>query len=231
MIDSSATIVAVDGPAAAGKTTTAVRLADLFGLRYLESGRAYRLVAYLAVRDRVSLDSENALLGLYRQSFPTAATRSRMFAESLRFGAALRDRAVDQAVSRVAGMPALRAEITDLIRSWALAGAGSCVEGRDIGTTVFPAATVKFFLTARADVRARRRVEQQGAGDYQEILADVLRRDEADANRAVSPMVAAGDAIVLDTSDLSADDVVTRMSERCVQAGLTATRDAAVTTR
>jgi cytidylate kinase len=222
MTDSAPTaarIVAVDGPAAAGKTTTAVELAARYGLRYLESGLAYRLMAYLALRYQVRLDNEKALVGLYQRFFGTPDTRADMFHESSRYGALLRDPQVDHAVSKVASMPALRREITQLIRSWAAAGQGSCVEGRDIGTTVFPSATVKFFLTAAPEVRARRRTAERKNDSYERILADVLRRDEADERRATSPLVPATDSVVIDTSGLTVDQVVTTMLTECRQAG------------
>jgi cytidylate kinase len=107
----------------------------------------------------------------------------------------------------------LRAEITDLIRQWALDQNGSIVEGRDIGTAVFPTAAVKFFLTADPQVRARRRVSDEPGRAYQEVLADIERRDHADTTRKTSPLSPANDAVIIDTSQLGVDQVVDRMAQ------------------
>lgn len=212
-------IVAVDGPAAAGKTTTSLIIAKRYGLKYLESGRAYRLMAYLALCNGVRLDNESALVALYRSVFGNQATASMVFEETERHGDSLRSPDVTRAVSKVSGMPALRTRITELIRSWAASASGGVVEGRDIGTTVFPRAAVKFFLTAAPDVRAQRRAADEVGRAYQDVLADVLRRDDADRNRTASPLRPAQDSIVIDTSHLSVDAVVTMMAHRCDEVG------------
>jgi cytidylate kinase len=212
-------VVAVDGPAAAGKTTTSLILAKKFGLSYLESGLAYRIMAYLAQRDRVPLDDEKALIRLYRSVLGNAEAQRRMFEEAKEYTDVLRGRDVTRSVSAVSSLPGLRAKITDLIRSWVLSRGSSVVEGRDIGTTVFPTATVKFYLTADPEVRARRRADDEGGRPYREVLADVLSRDEADMSRAASPLTPARNSVVIDTGGLTVDQVVATMSNVCVKSG------------
>jgi CMP/dCMP kinase len=206
-------IVAVDGPAAAGKTTTSTILARRYGLSYLESGRAYRVMAYLALRADVSLDDETALIALYRARFGTGRT----LAAGVDDENSLRGPEVSRAVSAVSRLPMLRAEITDLIRRWALDQEGSIIEGRDIGTAVFPRAAVKFFLTADPEVRAWRRVSDESGRSYQEVLADIIRRDHADTTRKASPLLPANDAVIIDTSQLDVSQVVDRMAQNMVR--------------
>jgi cytidylate kinase len=206
-------IVAVDGPAAAGKTTTSLILAKQYGLSYLESGRAYRIMAYLALCAGVALDDEKALITLYRARFGTPHTRARMLMKSAVDENSLRGPEVSRAVSAVSRLPMLRAEITELIRLWALDQDRSIVEGRDIGTAVFPAAPLKFYLTADPEVRALRRVSDEPGSTYQDVLADITRRDHADTTRTASPLLPADDAVLIDTSRLNVRQVVDRMAE------------------
>lgn len=213
-------IVAVDGPAAAGKTTTSRALSARYGLRYLESGIAYRFMAYMALRRDIDVDDGDALLRLYSALVESPESSQNLFEESRRHADALRSREVSKAVSAVSRRPELRGVITNLIRSWASVARGSVIEGRDIGTTVFPSAGVKFFLTAAPDVRARRRWKKESGADYREILDDILRRDAADSSRAVSPLTPADDSLVIDTSDLTVDQVLSRMTQRCDAVGL-----------
>lgn len=212
-------IVTVDGPAAAGKTTTSLILARMYGLNYLESGRAYRVMAYLALQNRASLDDENALVRLYRSLFGSPETSRRMFDETSRYGDSLRTPAVDHAVSRVSRMSALRAEITDMIRKWVVSKGDCVVEGRDIGTVVFPKAPVKFYLTAAPEIRARRRFVDEPDRTFEDVLADVMRRDDADRGRKASPLIPAADSLIIDTSRCSVRDVVALMAKKCAAVG------------
>lgn len=211
-------VVAVDGPAAAGKTTASLVLAKKYRLEYLESGQAYRLMAYLALRDGIQPDEEDAILRLYRSIFGSSG-KKQVIIEGANYGRVLREPEVTRAVSKVSSIPMLRAEITEAIRSWS-DNQASIVEGRDIGTTVFPAATVKFYLTAEADVRARRRLADEVGRTYQNVLADVIRRDQADITRSASPLRPAQDSIVIDTSRMTIGQVVSKMSQECLRAGL-----------
>ena len=212
-------VIAVDGPAAAGKTTTCLALADTFGLRYLESGRTYRIVAYEALRRGVAVEDGRAVVGLCDDLIDES--RSTNLLASTRYEPQeLRSISVNRTVSAVARIGELRGRVTELIHLWANAQARCVVEGRDIGTVVFPSARAKFYLTARPETRARRRVQQEGRGSYEEVLKDVIRRDEADMSRSVSPLKPAPDAVEIDTTSLSVDQVVDRMVDVCRTRGV-----------
>jgi cytidylate kinase len=213
-------IVAIDGPAGAGKSTAARRVASRLGFAMVDTGAIYRAVALAAVRGGVAFDDDARLAEIL------AAVAIR-FAPSHEAGGGQRVLLGDEDVSveirtpplslgasAVSARPVVRAGLLDLQRRLALApeNEGAVLEGRDIGTVVFPDASVKFFLTAVPDERARRRhAELQGKGDpstYEEVLADQLRRDRDDSSRAVAPLRPASDAHVLDTSALSLEAVV-----------------------
>lgn len=216
-------VVAVDGPAAAGKTTTSRALSTHYDLRYLESGMAYRFMAYLALHRGVDIDDGPALVRLCAALVTGSGSSQRLFEESREHVDELRGPDVSRAVSAVARLPELRALITELIRSWAVIGGGSVVEGRDIGTVVFPLAPAKFYLTAAPEIRAERRWANEGGG-FQDILDDIVRRDAADRNRETSPLRPADDAVIIDTSDLTVAEVLSQMMCRCEEVGLTALR-------
>ena len=213
------TVIAVDGPAAAGKTSTCLALAEIFGLHYLESGRTYRIIAFEALRREIPVDNASEVTclcdDLIRESRSAGLLTSERYAPDK-----LRAAPVNVAVSAVARIADVRQRVTSLIRLWAGTQAQCVIEGRDIGTTIFPTAPVKFYLTATPEVRAMRRVRQERAGTYENVLEDVIRRDEADMSRAASPLVAAEDAIRIDTSGLTLDQVVDRMSSACLNRGL-----------
>ncbi|MEP3786920.1 (d)CMP kinase [Ascidiaceihabitans sp.] len=181
--------VAIDGPAAAGKGTISKAVAAHFSFAHLDTGLLYR-----AVGARV-LDGARAE--------EAAAT---LCAEDLG-GDILRTAAVAQAASKVATIPQVRAALVDFQRSFARRAGGAVLDGRDIGTVICPQAEVKLFVSARAEVRAARRYEELktkgGVDSFETVLADVRARDARDADRAHAPMVAAADAILVDTSDLS----------------------------
>ena len=215
---STATVIAVDGPAAAGKTTTSLRLAERFGFSYLESGRAYRVLAYEALRSDVRPDDPTAMIELcarmIRNNLSTLLGLDRYDPDELRSAE------VGRAVSLVAKISELRLRVTNCLQAWAKGNSRSIVEGRDIGTVVFPAAPLKFYLTAEPATRAARRVAQENSVSYERVLDEVLRRDHADMTRSASPLRPAPDAIVIDTTDLTIDQVLGRMSDRCRAAGL-----------
>jgi cytidylate kinase len=213
------TVIAVDGPAAAGKTTTCLALASTFGLRYLESGRTYRIIAFEALQREIPVDDAREITGLcdelIRESRAAGLLTSERYTSDK-----LRETPVNVAVSAVAKIADVRQRVTSLVRLWAKSQARCVIEGRDIGTTIFPAARVKFYLTASPEVRALRRVRQERADTYENVLKDVIRRDDADMNRAVSPLVVAEDAIRIDTTSLTIDQVMSRMSAACRNRGL-----------
>lgn len=212
-------IVAIDGPAGAGKSTASRRLAARCGFSMVDTGAIYRTVALAAVRAGIALDDDAALgrlLPTVDLQFAPAADggRQRVLLGGEDVSEAIRTPAISLGASTVSARPVVRAGLLDLQRRLALApgNAGAVLEGRDIGTVVFPDADVKFFLTASADERARRRhLELQAKGDaqtYEQVLADQLRRDRDDSERAIAPLKPAPDAIVIDTSGTPLDQVV-----------------------
>lgn len=190
-------IIAVDGPAAAGKGTLARRLAATLGLPYLDTGLLYRAVGR-RVLDAGADPRDPAAAASAAQTL-TAADTTR---------ADLRGPDADRAASAVAAIPAVRAALLDFQRRFG-AENGAVLDGRDIGTVVFPHADAKLFVTASPEVRARRRfLELQGrrqAAEYETVLAEIRARDEQDMNRAVAPLKPAEDAKLLDTSELDAE--------------------------
>ncbi|MBT6116350.1 MAG: (d)CMP kinase [Rhodospirillaceae bacterium] len=197
-------IIAIDGPSAAGKGTLAKRLAAHFDLAHLDSGSLYRAVALKMLRVGQDPADEDLALAAAQTLRPDELADP-----------ALREEATGKAASIVAAMAPVRRALLDFQRAFARTPpggkSGAVIDGRDIGTVVCPDATVKLFVTASDEVRARRRSEElQGGGGiaiYARVLQDMRERDARDSQRSVAPLVAADDAIVLDTSDLDADAV------------------------
>jgi cytidylate kinase len=188
-------VIAIDGPAGSGKSTVARHVAERLGLDYLDTGAMYRAVALAALQQGVD-PSEHDRLG---------ALAAEVVVEE---SPAIRSPEVTKAVSAVAAVPAVRAELVRRQREWAAAHDGGVIEGRDIGTVVFPDAELKVFLTASEDERARRRGDEVGARNYDAVAADLARRDQLDSGRAVSPLVVADDALVIDTTGRDVDEIV-----------------------
>ena len=188
-------VIAIDGPAASGKGTLARRLAAHFNLPHLDTGLLYRATALALLDEGLPLDDVSAA---------TAAARGLSLTDF--DDARLRTRDMGEAASVVGAVPQVRAELVDLQRRFAARMEGAVLDGRDIGTVICPGATVKIFVTASPEKRAQRRaLELMGRGekaDYQEILADVKKRDARDSDRATAPLKAAADAVTLDTSEL-----------------------------
>ena len=221
-------IVAIDGPSGAGKSTIAKIVAKTVGFSCLDTGAMFRSIAVLALEKGISLDDDAALGDLATKNeiaftFDDNEERAQhVFIAGKEVTSAIRTAEVDKAVSPVSAAPSVRAALLEQQRRIGNAG-NYVVEGRDIGTTVFPQAEVKIFLTASAEERARRRVSQNeargiGSVDYEEVLADIIRRDQADSTRAVSPLRQAEDAYLLDSSDLTIDQVVEAICSRIKQA-------------
>ena len=189
-------IIAVDGPAASGKGTIAARLARTWGLPFLDTGLLYRAVG-LGVLDAGGwLDDEAAAVAVARA----------LKAESLSDTERLTSGDAGEAASRVAGYPGVRAALLEFQKAFAAQPGGAVLDGRDIGTVIAPDAPAKLFVTATPEVRAMRRWKQlTGRGDaiaYEDMLADIVRRDERDAGRGAAPMVQADDAVLLDTTEM-----------------------------
>ena len=210
-------IIAIDGPAGAGKSTIASRLARKLGYVNLESGAMYRALALKAINRDVSFDDEDALLKLAENSRiqlePTIGG-NRTLLDGHDVSSRIRERDVSEAASRVSVHPKVREWMVARQRELG-AGGGVVMEGRDIGTQVFPHADLKIFLDADPVVREQRRMEQQKIkGDVAASVAAELReRDRRDRTRAASPLVAAADAVLINSTSLSEDDVLARVEE------------------
>jgi cytidylate kinase len=195
-------VVAIDGPAGAGKSSVARAVADALGFTYLDSGAMYRCVGLAAAERGLSPGAVAPTL--------TIELGERVLLDGRDVSDAIRTPDVSEAASRAAADPAVREAVAAQQRR--LVAAGDWVaEGRDIGTVVAPDAAVKVFLTASPQERARRRAEQLGA-DVETVLADHATRDERDSTRAHSPLVAADDAVELDTTGLALEQVVARVA-------------------
>jgi cytidylate kinase len=205
-------IIAIDGPVGSGKSTVARRVADLLGYVYLDSGAMYRGVAWKALRDHVPLDAEEkvaALAGGTRIDLLSSDGGFRVLVDGTDVTDQIRSAAVAQAASKVAVIAGVR---TVLVAEQRRAGGsgGVVMEGRDIGTVVFPDADLKIFLDASVEVRAeRRRLEHAQKGEFLEfsgVLEEVRQRDRRDRERAVSPLVRAHDAVLVDNTAMSAEE-------------------------
>jgi CMP/dCMP kinase len=210
-------IIAIDGPAGAGKSTIASRLARKLGYVNLESGAMYRALALRAIESDASFDDEDALLKLAQGSQVTLDCilgGNRVLLNGKDISARIRERDVTEGASRVSVHPEVREWMVARQREMGIGG-GVVMEGRDIGTKVFPDADLKIFLDADPVIREQRRMDQQHVrGPSAQAMAKELReRDQRDRNRAASPLVAAKDAVVLDSTNLSEDEVLGRIEE------------------
>ncbi|HEY6574384.1 MAG TPA: (d)CMP kinase [Mycobacterium sp.] len=208
-------VIAVDGPAGTGKSSVSRGLARSLGARYLDTGAMYRIVTLAVLRAGIDLTDIPAI-EVATADVPLSVgydpNEDRAYLDAEDVSVEIRGDAVTKAVSAV---PAVRARLVGLQRELATGQGSVVVEGRDIGTVVLPNADVKIFLTASAEERARRRNDQNiasGLGDaYEAVVADVKRRDHLDSTRAVSPLRAADDALVVDTSDMTEPQVVAHL--------------------
>ena len=216
---SSVPVICVDGPSGAGKGTLSQHLANAFSWHLLDSGALYRVVGYACRQANVPLDDETAVAQMARAlnvDFQPGEKGVTVWLSDQDVTAAIRSEEGGLDASRVAALPRVRAAL--LLRQQELARTpGLIADGRDMGTVVFPDAPLKIFLTASAQARAERRLHQlQGMGEsvsLQRLLADIQERDARDEARAVSPLVPAGDAIVIDSTTLSADEVLQAVRE------------------
>lgn len=209
--------MAIDGPAGAGKSAVSKRLTAKLGYSLLDTGALYRTVALVARQRGVDWDDEARLAGIARTldvRFELEGDDNRVHLGDTDVSAAIRTPEISEGASVVSAHPAVREALLDLQRRLGSEG-GVVVEGRDVGTVVFPDAEAKFFLTATPDVRARRRYDELvGRGEtvtLEDTLADLLRRDERDSNRAVAPLAQADDALLVDSSRRGLDEVVDEM--------------------
>ncbi len=202
-------VIAIDGPAGAGKSTVARALAARLGLEYLDTGAMYRAVTFAAMRRGMNTSDIDAVAELARRVDLDIGERG-VFVDGVDVTAAVRTPEVTSAVSAVAANSGVRAELVRRQREWAEQREGGVLEGRDIGSVVFPDAALKLFLTASPRVRAERRVAEAG-GDVDEIEASIAFRDNYDSTRDDSPLTEADGSIVVDTTGLSIDEVLRRI--------------------
>ena len=221
-------IIAIDGPSGAGKSTVAKAVATKLGFNCLDTGAMDRSVAWYALEHGISLDDVSSL-GDIAANRPISfghcegdPVPRRVFIDGEEVTDVIRTADVDRSVSTVSAHPCVREALLEQQRRIASEG-NYVIEGRDIGTVVFPNAELKVFLTASNEERARRRVlqnEQRGVGsvDFEEVLADILRRDELDSSRQNAPLVAAEDALLLDSTGRDIADVIEEICERGARA-------------
>lgn len=199
-------VVAIDGPVGSGKSTVARAVAARLGLAHLETGAMYRAVAFAVLRREIEPVADDPALAEVARTV-RMEVGERLVVDGVDVTEELRTPEVGRAVSVVAADPAVRAELVRRQRQWVADRGGAVVEGRDIGSVVFPDATLRVYLTASDEERARRR-----GGD--ETAADVARRDRLDSSRAASPLVVPEGAMVIDTTDRGVDEVVDQIVGR-----------------
>ncbi len=209
-------VVAIDGPAGAGKSTIAKLAAEKLGYAYIDTGAMYRSVAWKFLQTGKAFD-EDFISGLSKTmliDFKPEAKINRVFVDGTEVTDAIRTPEVTAIVSRVAAIGAVREAMVDQQRRMGEAG-GVLMDGRDIGTVVFPNAQLKIFLTASVEERARRRYAEMVAKgqqvDLQQLQTDIAERDKQDSERAISPLRQAEDALLLDTSDMGISEVTDRI--------------------
>jgi len=198
-------VITIDGPTASGKGTVAHRVADHLGFHYLDSGALYRLTALVALRKDTSFNDEHALAKI-AAALPCSFAGGDVFLAHEDVTAAIRAEEVGNVASKIASLPTVRQALYGLQLSFRQAP-GLVADGRDMGTVIFPHATLKVFLTASVEARAQRRykqlIEKGFSATMQDLLRDLQERDARDANRAIAPLKPAEDAYFLDTSDMA----------------------------
>jgi CMP/dCMP kinase len=207
-------VVAMDGPSGTGKSTVSRRLAARLGYRYLDTGAMYRAATLAVLRHGASLDDPAAIAAVVAEAKIEISTDPQNAAttlDGLAVDTEIRSHPVTAAVSAVAAVPAVRAQLVQIQRR--LIGSGAIVvEGRDIGSVVWPAADPKIYLTASPEIRARRRAGELGHGaDIEAVALDIARRDRLDSTRLASPLAQVADAVELDTTNLEIDEVVNQL--------------------
>ncbi|MGI8663215.1 MAG: (d)CMP kinase [Acidimicrobiales bacterium] len=205
-------VIAIDGPAGSGKSTVARALAERLGLRYLDTGAMYRAVAFAALRADVDPDDADLVGALARNT--AIDVGERVTVDGIDATVEIRGPEVTRAVSAVAANPIVRMEMRTRQQAWADSNGGGVIEGRDIGSVVFPDAELKVYLTAEPDARAARRAKEVSNLSYEKVATDIARRDALDQEREHNPLVEAPDAVVVDTTSKSVDEVVDEVMGR-----------------
>ena len=200
-------VIAIDGPAGAGKSTVARALAGRLGLDYLDTGAMYRGVTFAALRRGIDPDDVDRVGRLATDvELDVVDTTTRV--DGVDASVEIRGPEVTRAVSIVAANPAVRSELRSRQQEWARQHGGGVIEGRDIGSVVFPDADLKLYLTASPSVRAGRRHKEVADLQYEEVAASMAERDALDEGRSANPLVQADDAVVIDTTDRPIDDIL-----------------------
>lgn len=212
---SKASVIAIDGPVASGKTTVGRLVAQRLGYRFVDTGQMYRAVTWLALRRGRDLEDDAGLTKLAAESPVTLSDGGRVIIQGHDVTDEIHSREVDAAVSEVSAVPGVRKSLVDQQRRLA-EGGNIVMVGRDISTTVLPQSGLKVFLSASVEERARRRYcerKENGQDKYETILDNLRKRDDIDSNRAVSPLRPADDAYILDTERLDAEQVADKIVE------------------
>jgi CMP/dCMP kinase len=200
-------VIAIDGPAGSGKSTVARALAARLGLDYLDTGAMYRAVTFAVLRRLIDPDDVDRVAAV-AEDLDLEVIDASVTVDGVDASVEIRGPEVTSAVSVVAANPGVRAELRYRQRQWAEKHGGGVIEGRDIGSVVFPEAELKLYLTASPEVRAERRHKEAAELDYEQTKALIADRDALDSSRADSPLREADGAVLLDTTDLSVEEIV-----------------------
>ena len=205
-------VIAIDGPAGSGKSTVAQALAARLNFHYLDTGAMYRAVAFAVIHQQIDIHDIEKVIQAAKY-LDLQLTQESCVVNGIEATEEIRGQEVTLLVSQVAAVPEVRAEMVKRQRTWAEERNGGVMEGRDIGSVVFPDASLKIYLTASEEVRAQRRAAEIEEGDVASIAADIERRDTVDTQRSASPLMEAEDAIVVDTSEMTLEQVVDHVIE------------------
>jgi cytidylate kinase len=211
-------IIAIDGPAGSGKSTVARALAERLGLEYLDTGAMYRSVAFAALRGDVDPADVDGV-ALLVPALTIDVTGGVALVDGVDASIEIRGPEVTRAVSVVAANPAVRTEMVSRQREWAVRRGGGVIEGRDIGSVVFPDAVLKLYLTASAEERAGRRAKEVTDLDYETVAADIARRDAYDQGREASPLTEAPGSVVVDTTGRSIEEIIDEVLAHLAERG------------
>lgn len=208
-------IVTIDGPAGSGKSTIAKIIAKRYGFTYIDTGAMYRMLTLYSLENNININDENAINNMLKNA-KIDISREKFFLNGKNVSQKIRDINVTKYVSNIAAIKIVREKLVDLQRHISY-GKKTILDGRDIGTVVFPNANVKIFLVASPEERAKRRLNQYQAKDknikFEEVLNSIKERDYLDSTRKESPLIKAKDAIEIDTSNMSIDEVVKEISK------------------